>query len=354
MYDNYTEARVYPGDRRRQKELSALLEKEGIRQDGNLEYTLGLYDQEDRLVGTGSYYGNTLRCLAVDSAHQGEGLLNRIVSRLVDLRAQEGVFHLFLYTKCDKSPFFQDLGFAEICRVEGMVAFLENRRDGFTRYLAQLKKESAAFSLPEGGKQTAIVMNANPFTLGHRYLVEQAAAQCDLLHLFVVTEDASLVPFSARYQLVKEGTADLPNVVLHQTGSYMISSSTFPSYFIKDAGDVIRAQARLDIQVFKRIAAALGVSARFVGEEPFSQVTSIYNGIMKEELEKDGLCCNIIPRKEEDGRAISASAVRQLIHDGKLEEVRPLVPESTYRFFLTPQGEKVAAAIRAAGEVIHY
>ena len=164
MYDNYTEARVYPGDRRRQKELSALLEKEGIRQDGNLEYTLGLYDQEDRLVGTGSYYGNTLRCLAVDSAHQGEGLLNRIVSRLVDLRAQEGVFHLFLYTKCDKSPFFQDLGFAEICRVEGMVAFLENRRDGFTRYLAQLKKESAAFSLPEGGKQAAIVMNANPFT----------------------------------------------------------------------------------------------------------------------------------------------------------------------------------------------
>lgn len=354
MYDSYEEARIYPNDRQRQKELSALLEKEGIRQDGNLEYTLGLYDDDYKLVATGSYYANTLRCLAVDSRHQGEGLLNRIVSRLVDLRAQDGVFHLFLYTKCDKSPFFQDLGFAEICRVEGLVAFLENRRDGFARYLAQLEKESAQKALPQGGKQAAIVMNANPFTLGHRYLVEQAAARCDLLHLFVVTEDASLVPFSARYRLVQEGVADLPNIIVHQTGSYMISSSTFPSYFIKDAGDVIQAQARLDIQVFKKIAAALGISARFVGEEPFSQVTSIYNGIMKEELAKDGLDCHIIPRREEGGRAISASAVRQHIHDGELEAIRALVPESTYRFFLTPEGERVAEAIKAAGEVIHY
>ena len=197
-------------------------------------------------------------------------------------------------------------------------------------------------------------MNANPFTLGHRWLVEQAASQCDLLHLFVVTENASLVPFQARYQLVKEGVADIPNVLLHQTGSYMISSSTFPSYFIKDAGDVIQAQARLDIQVFKKIASTLGISARYVGEEPFSQVTSAYNQVMAEELPKDGIDCVIIPRREEAGRPISASAVRQLIHEGRLEEIRPLVPDSTYRFFLTPEGEKVAEAIRSASEVIHY
>lgn len=354
MYDDYELSRIYPDDKRRQKELAALLEKEGIRRDGSLDYTLGLFDAEDRLVATGSYYANTLRCLAVDSRHQGEGLLNRVVTRLTELKAEQGVLHLFLYTKCDKAPFFRDLGFSEISRVEGLVAFLENRRDGFSRYLSALKKETAARAVPENAVQAAIVMNANPFTLGHRWLAEEAAKRCDFLHLFVVTEDASLVPFSARYQLVKEGVSDLPNVILHQTGSYMISSSTFPSYFIKDEGDVIRAQARLDLQVFKAIAAALGISARFVGEEPFSEVTSIYNGIMKEELEKSGLCCNILPRKEEGGRAISASAVRQLIHDGRLPEIKPLVPESTYRFFLTPEGQRVAAAIRAAGQVVHY
>ena len=352
MFEEYEESRIYPPDKRAMEEYRALLEREGIRRDGSLEYTLGLYDSQGNLVATGSYYKNTLRCLAVDSTHQGEGLMNRVVSRLTDLEAQRGVFHLFLYTKCDKVPLFRDIGFWEICRVPGLVAFLENRRSGFDDYLRQLRKEQP--EIPAGARQAAIVMNANPFTLGHRWLVEQAASQCDLLHLFVVTEDASLVPFQARYRLVAEGVADLPNVVLHQTGSYMISSSTFPSYFIKDSGDVIQAQARLDVQVFKGIAAALGITARYVGEEPFSQVTAAYNRIMAEELPKDGIQCVVIPRREEGGRAISASAVRQLIHEGRLEEIRPLVPESTYRFFLSPEGEKVAEAIRAAKEVIHY
>ena len=333
MFENYEEARIYPTDKRGQRELMALLEKEGIRRDGNLEYTLGLYDGDYRLIATGSCYKNTLRCLAVDSSHQGEGLLNHIVSRLVEHKAQEGVFHLFLYTKCDKVPFFRDLGFAEIARVEGLAAFLENRRDGFASYLSGLKKEIGEQA---GKQQAAIVMNANPFTLGHQWLVEQAAARCDLLHLFVVTEDASLVPFSVRYRLVQEGVAHLPNVMVHQTGSYMISSSTFPSYFIKDDGDVIQAQARLDLQIFLRIAAALG--------------------IMKEELEKNGLSCIILPRKAQGDAPISASAVRRLIHSGDLEAIRPLVPESTYRFFLSPEGEPVVQAIRAAGEdqVTHY
>ena len=162
------------------------------------------------------------------------------------------------------------------------------------------------------------------------------------------------MPFSVRERLVREGVAHLPNVLVHQTGSYMISSSTFPSYFIKDEGDVIQAQARLDLQVFKAIAATLGISARFVGEEPFSQVTAVYNQIMAEELPKAGLRCVILPRREEKGQAISASRVRQLIHDGRLEEIRPLVPESTWQFFQSPEGAQVAEAIQRAGEVVHY
>lgn len=347
----YEESRIYPTDRRAQKELCALLEKEGIRRDGNLEYTLGLYDQEGRLAATGSYYKNTLRCLAVDSAHQGEGLLNRVVSRLVELKAEQGDLHLFLYTKCDKAPFFVDLGFREIARVEGLTVFMENRREGFARYLAGLRGET-----PRSSARTAaaIVMNANPFTLGHRWLVEQAASRCGILHLFVVTEDSSLVPFAARERMVREGTADLKNVVVHRTESYMISSSTFPSYFIKDQEDVILAQARLDLRVFTAIAKELGIVARYVGEEPFSQVTAAYNRVMKEELPKAGIQCVEIPRKEQEGTPVSASRVRQLIHDGRMEEIRPLVPETTWQFFRTPEGERVAEAIRKAGEVVHY
>lgn len=354
MFESYEESRIYPTDKRGQRQLAALLEKEGIRKDGSLEYTLGLFDEDGELAATGSYYKNTLRCLAVDSAHQGEGLLNRVVSRLMELRADEGVLHLFLYTKCDKVHFFRDLGFAEIARVEGLAVFLENRRDGFVRYLEGLAAETAKRAPAPGAVQGAIVMNANPFTLGHRWLVEEAARRCDLLHLFVVAEDASLVPFAVRKRLVEEGTADLPNVMVHETGSYMISSATFPSYFIKDQADVIQAQARLDLQVFRRIAEAVGITVRFVGDEPFSVVTAAYNRVMAEELPKAGLQCVILPRKEEGGRPISASAVRQHIHDGDLEAIRSLVPESTYRFFLTEEGEKVAAAIRKAEEVIHY
>ena len=184
--------------------------------------------------------------------------------------------HLFLYTKVKSSRFFGDLGFYEIARVEDTLVFMENRRDGFGAYLRDLEKTRTE------GKSAALVMNANPFTLGHQYLVERAAAACDTLHLFVVSEDASLVPFAVRRKLVEAGVAHLPNVVLHDSGPYIISNATFPSYFLKDEAAVIDGHARLDLAVFTKIAAALNITARYVGEEPASQVTGLYNQIMCE------------------------------------------------------------------------
>lgn len=114
---------------------------------------------------------------------------------------------------------------------------MENRRTGFADYLKKLQTETSqspaakAVSLLANPRTGAVVMNANPFTLGHRWLVEYAASKVDLLHVFIVSEDVSLVPLSVREQLVREGTADLGNLVYHQTGPYMISNATFPSYF---------------------------------------------------------------------------------------------------------------------------
>lgn len=336
-------------DKRSQRLMDALLKQEGIERDKNLDYSVGLFDEDYSLAATGSCFKNTLRCMAVNSGHQGEGLLNQIVSHLIDYQHRRGCIELFLYTKCDSAKFFNDLGFYEIARVDGKVVFMENRKTGFSGYLADLQKTAAA-----GGKVASVVVNANPFTLGHQYLLEKVSRENDVVHVFVVSEDVSLVPFEVRYRLVKEGTSHLKNIIYHATGSYIISNATFPSYFLKDEDLVIESHAKLDINVFKKIAETLGINRRYVGEEPFSQVTGIYNRIMKQELEACGVECIIIPRKTDGASAISASKVRQAIKDGDLESIRSVVPETTYRFFSSPEAAPVIAAIRSAGEVIHY
>lgn len=329
--------------------VEGLLKQEGIQRDGNLDYTCAIYDEDYNAIATGSCFGNTLRCFAVDSSHQGEGLLNQVISHLIEVQLERGNLHLFLYTKPESAKFFGDLGFHEIARVENKVVFMENRRTGFPNYLKALGRKKA-----EGEKIAALVMNANPFTLGHQYLVEKAAAENDVLHLFIVSEDASLVPFAVRKKLVMEGTKHLKNIVYHDSGPYIISSATFPSYFLKDEANIIESHARLDLAVFQRIAAELGINRRYVGEEPHSQVTGIYNEVMKSELPKSGVECVIVPRKKSDDKVISASTVRQCIQRGDFDALAGLVPASTYQYFTSKEAKPVIDAIRKAGNVVHY
>ena len=330
------------------RQVDALLAQEGICRDANLDYTCGLFDETGRLAATGSAFGNTLRCFAVDQSRQGEGLMNQIISHLIEYQSEQGRFHLFVYTKVKSAKFFRDLGFYEIARVEGTLSFLENRPRGFQDFCANLAK------FRQEGTGAAIVMNANPFTLGHRYLVERAAAENDAVHLFVLSEDASLVPFAVRWRLVTEGVADLPNVVCHKSGPYIISSATFPSYFLKDEEAVILGHARLDLELFGSIARALGIAVRYVGEEPTSQVTGLYNQVMTAELPKAGIRCTTVPRLERDCVTVSASTVRKLIHDGRLEEIRSFVPDATWTYFTSPEAAPVIRAIQGNGQVIHY
>ena len=329
-------------------QIDALLALEGIRRDKNLDYICALQDDEANVVATGSCFGSTLRCFAVSHEHQGEGLLNQVITHLIDMQASRGNFHLFLYTKPDAARFFGDLGFYEISRVPGKLVFMENRRDGFPSYLRKLSKDR------RDGRSAAIVMNANPFTLGHLHLVETAARACDTLHLFIVTEDLSLVPYRIRRQLIEAATAHIPNLLYHECGPYIISSATFPSYFLKDETDVIEGQAMLDIAVFVQIAAQLGITARWVGEEPTSQVTGLDNRIMSEALPKAGIDCRIIPRLTADGKPISASQVRECLKTGNMNALTALVPESTIRFFESPEATPILERIRQTADVRHY
>ena len=321
-----------------------------------------MYDEEMNIIATGSCFGNTLRCMAVSNAHQGEGLMNQIVTHLISIQFERGNTHLFLYTKCNSAKFFGDLGFYEIARIDGQIVFMENRKTGFTSYLEKLKKETEQsevfrqFSCNDSAKTkiAALVMNANPFTLGHQYLVEKAASENDILHLFIVSEDQSLVPFSVRKKLVLEGTAHLKNIIYHESGPYIISNATFPSYFQKDEKAVIESHAMLDLTVFTKIAAALGINRRYVGEEPTSLVTGIYNQIMSEKLPENGIECIIVPRKENDGKAISASMARQALKEENWELLRELVPETTLDYFQSPEAQPVLEKICTAENVIHY
>ena len=340
---------VYPSDRRMMEKVTALLQGEGIRLDANLDYTCAVVDEDYNVLATGSCFKNTLRCMAVSHEHQGEGLMNTVVSHLIDMQYQRGNVHLYLYTKCNSAKFFADLGFHEIVRIENELVFMENSRTGFSDYLSRLKKEYR-----EGSSIAAVVMNANPFTLGHRYLVEQAARDNDVVHLFAVSEDASLIPYPVRKKLILEGVADLSNVFVHDSGSYIISSATFPSYFQRDEESVIRGHALLDLTIFSRIAEALGITTRYVGEEPRSLVTGIYNEIMRKELPLHGIRCIVIPRKEQNGEVISASTVRKALQEENWTLLETLVPETTYRYFKSAEAAPLVARIRSAGNVIHY
>ena len=342
-------SQVYKSDTRTMQKIQALLERVDITLDEHLDYTCAIFDEEGAPIATGSAFGSTLRCFAVDPAHQGEGLLNQVITHLMEDRMAKGHFHLFVYTKPGSARFFKDLGFSEIAEVPGLLVFLENRRDGFSGYLKKLEKKK----LP--GQAAAIVMNANPFTLGHRYLVETAAKENDVVHLFLLSEDAGPIPAYVRHRLVKEGVMDLPNVVCHATGEYLISSATFPGYFLKSEEKILRTQARLDTALFVRIARTLDVTVRYVGHEPHSVVTGIYNEVLSEALPAQGIQCRIIQRKElPDGRVISASAVRQAIHDGDLDRVADMLPETTLNFFRSEEAAPIVAAIRAEQDVVHY
>ena len=326
-----------------QKKMIRLLQDAGIRPDPHLDYSCVLIDEDENVLASGSLYRNTLRCLAVRPDLQGEGYMGRIVSHLLQIELSRGYSNSFLCTKPEYRGLMTDLGFHEIVSVPTSV-FMESRKNGFESWLQALAKSLKPPA--EGEKLAAIVMNANPFTLGHRHLVLKAAEQYDEVLVFVVEEENGAIPFSVRYRLVQEGLADLPNVTVISSGPYVISQATFPSYFLKDEEEAVRSHTSVDLAVFTRIAYHLGISARLVGEEPESPVTRLYNETMLRVLPEAGIECRVIPRIKAGGRFISSSTVRKALIALDFETVREMTPASTYSFFLSEEGVPVIEALR--------
>ncbi len=310
---------------RQRARWEAFLSKQGLDADPGVESTL-LIEEDSQIIATGSRQENILKCIAVDPAHQGEDLSATVLSELRQEAFLKGFDHLFLYTKPKNRLMFESLFFYTVAQTKD-VLLMENRRGGITDFVAKIPKPGAE------GTIGAVVMNCNPFTLGHRHLVETAARECDWLYIFVLSEEKSLFSANDRLALVKEGTADLTNVTVWPTGPYLISSATFPTYFLPDKSRKAEIQCRLDLEVFaKHFAPPLSITRRFVGTEPFSPVTAQYNKVMLECLPQMGIEVTEIARKEGASGPISASAVRALLKTGQKDKLSELVPPSTLRY----------------------
>ncbi len=207
---------------------------------------------------------------------------------------------------------------------------LENNKQ-FLDFIQSLYK----YRVSVNGKIGSIVMNCNPFTKGHRYLIQTAASQVDHLYIFVVEEDKSVFKFKDRFELVKKGTADLPNVTVLPSGKFIISSITFPGYFVKGENNDAIVDTSQDLTLYaKRIAPALGITVRFAGTEPTDKVTRQYNEQMAKILPNYGIEFVEIPRVESKGAAISASKVRALLKEKKYDELKEIVPDTTYDYLI--------------------
>ena len=281
-----------------------LLESCGLSIPSGIDYTAGVYNDNGKLVATGSLKGDMIQGIAVDPAFQGEDLTAKVFTHLIQTTDRES---LYLFTKPDKVQQFVGLGMRHVATARPYAGLLEWGKEG----LKEFQECIAQFA---DGQASCLVMNCNPFTLGHRCLIEKAASESNRVFVFVVEENASLFSFEDRINMVRMGTADLENVVVLGGGRYMISDVTFPSYFTKEE-DFAKAHTAMDAEIFATcIAPVLNVNRRYVGTEPNSAVTAVYNEALKKRLPRAGVEVVEVPRLEVNGEVVSASKVRGLLY----------------------------------------
>ncbi len=307
-----------------EKRWRRFLESRDLIPEENVEYTIGLFDSEDELVGTASMCGNVMQCVAVDTKYEGYGLVGTLVTEIRRYAAEKGLDSIMVFTKPEYEDTFRSLAFHRVGRATHAV-LLESNPRGLSKYLDELKRYKHT------GRIGVIVMNANPFTIGHRYLIEQAAARVD--HLYVIPVLDTHTPFSyiARHDMIRSGVSHLLNVHLIQGSKYSVSKASFPSYFIKQLNVYTDTHIELDLDIFSRhIAPALGATVRFVGSEPTDPLTARYNELMMEKLPAAGIKVEVMERLTVDGMPVSASEVRRRLHRHNLRAALELIPEESY------------------------
>lgn len=302
---------LHVNDRRTRLMVEAFLAENGLRLD-TVEQYFGIFRlEEDELLAAGGLYHDIIKCVAVRQEMREERLFNMLVSHLMSVAMQNGYFSTKVYTKPENLDIFTSLGYKLIAQSPHAL-FMENSLSELNRYKNYLTTQRQEVS---GSKMGLIIMNANPFTKGHRYLVEQASAQVDHLFIIVVKENLSLFDYRYRLEMVDKGCADMDNVSVLEGSDYQISAATFPTYFLKQVTDATDEHILLDLDVcIQHIIPALSTAGtsitRFAGNEPTDPLTARYNQLMREVLPQHGVGFVEIPRLQQNGHPISASNLR--------------------------------------------
>jgi [citrate (pro-3S)-lyase] ligase len=319
---------------RERGEVVCLLSRAGLAFDEGADATALVEDADGRVAATSSLFGGVVRMVAADNEYRESGLSSLAVSALMETARARGVSRLFVYTKPDAAARFESMGFRNIAGTDAVV-LLEAGEPGISSYRNYLL-ENRRGGTRRAGATGAVVANCNPFTLGHRYLIERASSACDRLYVIIAEEDVSRFSFADRFEMARAGTLGIENVVLLRSGPYAVSAATFPSYFLKCRAETEIAieQARLDIDLFLRLyVPALGINARFAGTEPRSAVTKIYNDAMREMLSPAGVEFVEMERvKAPDGMPVSASAVREMLDADDVSAIGGYLPQSTISY----------------------
>lgn len=350
MFDTYSFSRVNRNHHEKFIAVTEFLTRFELDVDSDVERFV-VAKSNEQIIACGGLAGSILKSIAIDPALHGTGFSLNLMTELTAMAYEMGRFDLFLFTKPENAKLFRDSGFFPIATAEDKLVLMENGQSNLRNYTRRLKRRKK-----EGNKIGSIVMNANPFTLGHQYLIETAALNCDWLHLFVVGEEGNDFSYNDRVNMISNGIKHIPNITIHPGSKYIISKATFPTYFIKDEGVIDFCHTAIDLNIFRKyIAPALGVTHRFVGTEPDCLVTNYYNQQMKHWLTTDDLNTPRvevieIERKCLSGIPISASTVRALLAQGEYNLLTKFLPQTSVDYLKqntslkTCRIEEIAAA----------
>ena len=179
-------------------------------------------------------------------------------------------------------------------------------------------------------KRGLVLIHACPFTKGHKYLVDTALKTVDHLFVFVVAEYFHGYSVFDRYDMVRKALESYNNVTVLQSEKYFVNKQLFPEYGqrtspLNNTDDVERNEKLLASILCDK----LGITHRFIGEEPNDQVTAKYNCIVKKYCEQYNIKCCVVPRMTIDGIIVSAKTFRKMLSAGDIANARKFVPITT-------------------------
>lgn len=331
LFRNVQLIELCPSFPRHRQRIARFLADNSLRLD-DIDYYVALEDESDNhIIGGGGLKGDTIKCVAVDNAHKGENIASTIVSHLIAHACREGYSCVRVFTKPCNRQLFENLSFQLLAEAPEAV-IMQTGVDNELKRLSDIRDATLTNSINGKKSLTGIaVMNCNPFTLGHQHLIRQAAQQVDLLYVMPVLEDCSEFTYAERKAMIEAATNDMDNVRVIDGSRYAVSRATFPTYFLKQLSTASDNQMMLDLDLFRRhIAPRLGVNVRFIGSEPTDDLTARYNVLMHQMLER----VVEMPRLQINGQTVSASSVRQALHEGRFTEACRLTPRSTWPFLL--------------------